>query len=116
MCFRRLLLLLLLYPSPVFAYRSGNDIIIKRQVNHKPSLLDRKFIFMQEGAAYKKNKTTSSELKSLSQVPKSLPVKISVKPTTAKQSKKTAENIYDENNWRDYSELEESLSVSAKMR
>lgn len=96
-------LTLALLCQPGLAYRSGNNIVIKQNYKSKPSLLDRKFIFLKT-ANPQKEIITNSELKELSKKSKSI-------TKTPNQETKT-QSTQDE--WEAWAS-NESLDVHAKL-
>lgn len=130
-CLNKILLILFIYlfsSLPILAYSSNNAIVITRKAAPGKALLDRKFIFMQEGGS-SKLKAESSMLKAQSSTQlnsyssKSL---IPIKPSNVNSNKKntiqhSASNVEPaKDNWDAYAEdvpveLEESLGVEAKL-
>ncbi len=107
-----LYLIIFLSPLPVWAYSSGGDIVITRKAAQQKALLDRKFIFMQEQASFKKEqvvvKTPPSLVSSLKPMQKQVLKKQSSLATSPAKSE----------TWDDYAEeveIEEDLSVQAKL-
>jgi hypothetical protein len=95
---------------PVSAYRSGNDIIIRQHFNRKPTLLDRKFIFLLDELKSSQQNTNSS-LAALSKVAPR--VQKQYKVTKLEAEKIKPQNIHDDDNWDTW---KEELDVHAKLR
>lgn len=131
-----ILVLFFILINPAQAYKSGDAIIIKRKAPRKKALLDHKFVFIQEGAAFKpsskfeagsskQRQTSNTNLVSFSTPNKTTVIqKTTIQEEVTNNSNHTASslqpqtsslvNIYEETNWNDYAtETEESLGVRA---
>lgn len=95
----------------------ANDIVVTRKAPPNKALLDRKFIFMQEGQAFQKSSTLNVQRSTSSLRNSSVKSLIPTKAASIQSNKK---NIIQPpaDNWDAYAEeveIEESLNVGARL-